>query len=61
MGSQICGELSVGGDEVGGDEVPEGEEGDEGGQQGAREQQDLVRGERGELHAGKTADTGAKQ
>ena len=54
ISSQICGKLSVGGDEVGGDEVPEGEEGDEGGQQGAREQEDLVRGE---LHGGNTADT----
>ena len=54
MDSQICGELSVGGDEVGGDEVPEGEEGDEGGQEGAREEEDLVRWE---LHGGHTADT----
>ena len=48
---QICGKLWIGGHEVGGDEVPEGEEGDEGGQQGAREQEDLVRGE---LHGGET-------
>ena len=43
IGSQVCGELCVGGHEVGGDEVPEGEQGDEGGQEGAREEEDLVR------------------
>ena len=43
IGLQICGELCVGGHEVGGDEVPEGEQGDEGGQEGAREEEDLVR------------------
>ena len=54
IGSQICGELCVGGHEVGGDEVPEGEQGDEGGQEGAREEEDLVRWE---LHGGNAADT----
>ena len=48
IGLQIRGKLCVGGNEVGGDEVPEGEEGDEGGEEGAGEQQDLVRWE---LHA----------
>ena len=41
---QICGELFAGGEEVRGQEVPEGQQADEGGHQAPGEEEDLDQG-----------------